>query len=369
MLRAFVKNQTDADGGQEGASTLTQQYIKNVLIDDALSKETEAERLAALAGGPRGRAAPRATRASCARPSSPSRSRSAMSKDEILEKYLNIAPFGASVYGAESAAQYYFSKPAKDLNYLEAATIAGVTQSPTKWDPVLNPEASQTRRDTRAGLDERAGLHHRRGVHRRRRDPAAGHHARHAAEAGLRGGRRRRSPAPATSATTSPRSSPTTPPSARPATSAIGLLYRGGLTITTTLDPRLQAIADAEVKNGIPVDDPSGVASAIVTVQPGTGKILSMAQNRDLRRCGHARDARGVRQLQHRRRVRRLGRLRPRLDVQAVHPARVAQAGPQPQRPGQRHRAHAEREPVRHVRPEGARTCRGPSGTPRAAPA
>lgn len=70
-----------------------------------------------------------------------------MSKEEILEKYLNIAPFGASVYGAESAAQYYFSKPALDLNYIEAATIAGVTQSPTKWDPVLNPEASQTRRD------------------------------------------------------------------------------------------------------------------------------------------------------------------------------------------------------------------------------
>ena len=72
-----------------------------------------------------------------------------MTKDEILEKYLNIAQFGASVYGAESAAQYYFSKPAKDLNYLEAATIAGVTQSPTKWDPVLNPEASAGRAATR----------------------------------------------------------------------------------------------------------------------------------------------------------------------------------------------------------------------------
>ena len=102
-----------------------------------------------------------------------------MTKDEILEKYLNIAPFGASVYGAESAAQYYFSKSAKDLNYIEAATIAGVTQSPTKWDPVLNPEASQTRRDTRPHADERAGLHHRRGVRRRRRDAAAGHHAHH----------------------------------------------------------------------------------------------------------------------------------------------------------------------------------------------
>jgi len=144
MLRAFVKNQADSDGGQEGASTLTQQYIKNVLIDAALAKETEAERLDALqdargAEGTEGYARKlREAKLAIALEKT-------MTKDEILEKYLNIAPFGASVYGAESAAQYYFGKPAKDLNYIEAATIAGVTQSPTKWDPVLNPEASQTR--------------------------------------------------------------------------------------------------------------------------------------------------------------------------------------------------------------------------------
>jgi membrane peptidoglycan carboxypeptidase len=61
----------------------------------------------------------------------------------------------------------------------------------------------------------------------------------------------------------------------------IKLLYRGGLTITTTLIPGEQAIADAEVKAGVPVDDPSGVASSIVVVEPGTGKITAMAQNRN----------------------------------------------------------------------------------------
>jgi len=59
------------------------------------------------------------------------------------------------------------------------------------------------------------------------------------------------------------------------------LLYRGGLTITTTLDRGLQAAADEEVKAGIPVDDPSGVGSAISVVQPGTGYVLAMAQNRN----------------------------------------------------------------------------------------
>jgi membrane peptidoglycan carboxypeptidase len=58
------------------------------------------------------------------------------------------------------------------------------------------------------------------------------------------------------------------------------LLLRGGLTITTTLDVGLQQMADEEVKNGIPVLDPSGVASAISVVQPGTGNVLALAQNR-----------------------------------------------------------------------------------------
>ncbi|NTW42705.1 MAG: PASTA domain-containing protein, partial [Cellulomonadaceae bacterium] len=58
------------------------------------------------------------------------------------------------------------------------------------------------------------------------------------------------------------------------------LLYQGGLTIITTLDAREQTIADTEVKAGIPVDDPEGVASAISVVEPGTGRITAMAQNR-----------------------------------------------------------------------------------------
>jgi len=57
-------------------------------------------------------------------------------------------------------------------------------------------------------------------------------------------------------------------------------LYRGGLTITTTLEPKEQRAADRSVKEGIPTKDPSGVASSIVVVQPKSGKITAMAQNR-----------------------------------------------------------------------------------------
>ena len=146
MVRAFVRNQAST-GGQQGASTLTQQYVKNVLIEAALAKDTKAEQQAALEEA-RGTEGSEGIARKLREAKLAISLEKKMTKDEILEKYLNIAQFGIKVYGAESAAQYYFSKPAKDLTYLEAATIAGVTQSPTKWDPVKNPEASQTRRNT-----------------------------------------------------------------------------------------------------------------------------------------------------------------------------------------------------------------------------
>ncbi|MEZ0447004.1 penicillin-binding protein [Cellulomonas sp. ICMP 17802] len=278
MLRAFVRNQTDDSGGQEGASTLTQQYIKNVLIDEALSKDTEAERLAALqaargASGTEGYA--RKLREAKLAIALEKRD----TKDQILEKYLNIAPFGASVYGAESAAQYYFGKPAKDLNYLEAATIAGITQSPSKWDPVLHPDASQERRNRVLLLMNQQKFITNAEYEAGRATPLASTLNVHPLKQGCAAAgdviagsgyfcdyvTKVIANDPAFGATKAER---------------IALLYRGGLTITTTLDPRLQTLADTEVKNGIPVDDPSGVASSIVTVEPGTGKILTMAQNR-----------------------------------------------------------------------------------------
>ncbi|WP_315095438.1 transglycosylase domain-containing protein [uncultured Cellulomonas sp.] len=278
MLRAFVKNQTDDSGGQEGASTLTQQYIKNVLIDAALAKETETERLEALqeARGAKG-AEGYARKLREAKLAIALEKR--QTKDEILEKYLNIAQFGASVFGVESAAQYFFTKPAKELTYLEAATIAGVTQSPTKWDPVLNPEASQERRNRVLKLMNDQGYITDEEYAAGRATPLAD--TLHPSQ--LKQGCMTAGDVVAGSGyfcdyvTKVIRNDP-----AFGATQdeRIKRLYRGGLTITTTLNPGEQAIADTEVKVGVPVDDPSGVASSIVVVEPGTGKIVAMAQNR-----------------------------------------------------------------------------------------
>jgi membrane peptidoglycan carboxypeptidase len=273
MMRAAVRNLTNP-GRTEGASTLTQQYIKNVLIEAAVRQDDLAAVDAAReADGAEGYLRKlREAKLAIALEKE-------MTKDEILESYLNIAQFGLNTYGVEAAAQRYFSTSAAQLTYLQAATIAGITQSPSAYDPIRNPEASQERRDRVLRL-----MHDQ------------GYISRDELDAGLA--------APLTD--TLVPSEPTVgcmaaeqtvsgagyfcdyvtkvirndPAFGETPEDRVDRLYRGGLTITTTLDVREQTIADQEVKNGIPVDDASGVASSIVTVEPGSGKITSMAQNR-----------------------------------------------------------------------------------------
>jgi membrane peptidoglycan carboxypeptidase len=202
-----------------------------------------------------------------------------MTKDEILEAYLNIAQFGVNTYGVQAAAQRYFSKPAAEITPVEAATIAGVTQSPTALDPIRNPEDAQRRRDVVLRLMREQG-HLSDDEYRAAvatpladtlhvSDPTVGCMAAGTAVPGsgffcdyvtkvFRND-------PAFGATESER---------------VDRLYRGGLTITTTLDPREQTAAAEELQRGIPADDPSGIATSLVTVEPGTGRITSIAQNR-----------------------------------------------------------------------------------------
>ncbi|GAA2720371.1 penicillin-binding protein [Cellulomonas aerilata] len=275
MLRAAAKNAFTDD--VQGASTLTQQYVKNVLIESAIREEDPAQREAAI------QAAREADgTAGISRKLREAKLAIAIeqryTKQEILTKYLNIAQFGASVYGVEAAAQFYFGMPASQLDFLRAATLAGVTQSPTRWDPVVNPVNSEQRRNVVLQLMLQQGFidqaQHDAGV----ATPLAAYlnvtetrlgcmTANAVANAGYFCDYVTKVIAnnPAFGETREQR---------------LQLLYRGGLTITTTMDPARQAMADAEVKAGIPVDDPSGVASAISVVEPGTGKILAMAQNR-----------------------------------------------------------------------------------------
>ena len=68
-------------------------------------------------------------------------------KDEILEAYLNVVNFGNNCQGVESAAQLYFDKSIENCSIAECAAIAGITQNPSKWNPLSYPENNKIRRE------------------------------------------------------------------------------------------------------------------------------------------------------------------------------------------------------------------------------
>jgi penicillin-binding protein 1C len=120
VVRSIADN-VRAGGFRSGGSTLTQQVIRNVYhrprtIRSKLVEMWEALRLERM-----------------------------MSKEEVLEQYLNRAPYGNQVFGAESASRWYFGKPARDLSLAEAAFLAGLPNAPTTLNPRRNPAATFTR--------------------------------------------------------------------------------------------------------------------------------------------------------------------------------------------------------------------------------
>jgi membrane peptidoglycan carboxypeptidase len=277
LLRAIVQNATDAEGEVQGGSTLTQQYVKNMLIQAALESDDPLERAQAIEAARTAEGT-----AGYARKLAEAKMAIALeqrlSKDEILERYLNIAQFGKSVYGVEAAAQYFFSVPAAEVNYLQAATIAGVTAAPSQFDPELNPEESEGRRNIVLRAMRAQGFITEAEYQQGRATPLVDTLAIGQVRLGCMAANDVANAGYFCDYVTKIISQD--PVFGETQADRARLLYRGGLTITTTLDVGLQAAADQEVKAGIPVGDPSGVASAISVVEPGTGKVLAMAQNR-----------------------------------------------------------------------------------------
>ena len=261
IVRSLATN-VESGGIEQGSSTLTMQYVKNVLVNQA----TSAEELNAARGDTAARKL-REVRYALGL-------EKVFSKGEILERYLNIAYFGAGAYGVEAASRRYFSKPAADLDLVEAATLAGIVQQPTAFDPLRNPDLSTTRRNV--VLRRMAELGY---ITQDRADRAA-----------LVPMDQILKPSVTTNGCTSSyapyfcdyviqtiRQDPTfgTTPEEREA-----FLRRGGYTIRTTLEPAAQSGAQKTVNKYIPPKDPSKRAAAISMVEPGTGRVVAMAQNR-----------------------------------------------------------------------------------------
>jgi membrane peptidoglycan carboxypeptidase len=133
-IRAMASNANSEQ--TQGGSTLTQQYVNNLLVDNAKTEEEYLDATAPTVG--------RKLRELRYALDLEQR----LTKDQILEGYLNVAYFGAGAYGVQAAAKRYFSKPAAQLSLEQAALLAGITQNPTAYDPIRNPDAARKRRDT-----------------------------------------------------------------------------------------------------------------------------------------------------------------------------------------------------------------------------
>jgi membrane peptidoglycan carboxypeptidase len=256
-LRAVVANSASGQVVQ-GASTLTQQYVKDYQL--YVTARTPADQL-------------KATEQTVARKLRDIRTslqlEQELSKDQILAGYLNIVFFGNNAYGVAAAAHTYFNTTADKLDLPQSALLAGMVNSTAAYDPVAHPQPALERRNLVINAMRDQGMI----------DP------RQAAEA---------------IATPLGIQNPLTPrPNGCISSAADGYfckyaveylteagfspdqLQRGGYTIHTTLDPAAMAQLKAAVDAVVPPQQPH-VADAMALIAPGTAKhrVLAMAANR-----------------------------------------------------------------------------------------
>ncbi len=269
VVRAAI---SDALGAQiQGASTLTEQYVKNMNLQRAYQVGDVAAEQAATAR-------------SLARKLSEMRQAIAldhtMSKNQILDSYLNITLFGENTYGIEAAAQYYFDEHAAKLTLDQAAMLAGMVQAPAVYDP-FSPDPQAIKATTQRRNEVLTRMYELGDISKAQYTTAIA--------------------APVRTHRNVPRNGCLDAGNAAyfcqyvvneiqqdQAFAALGktpeqrlaAVTGGGLKIVTTLDPQIQDEASAAVDAKIPVTDRSNLAAAAVTVQPGTGQVLAMTQNR-----------------------------------------------------------------------------------------
>ena len=262
IARAVVSNLTSS--ARSGASTLTQQYVNNLLVNN---QELTGSEKSTVSGSKDMADKIRELKYAVA-------IEKEMSKDEILEGYLNLVLFSGREYGVQAAAQRFYSVDAKDLDLQQSAMLAGMVNLPTVYNPLTNPERAKDRRDKVLGNMYRAGAITKEeydkavasGLETKESRPASGciaagddayfcDYVTHVIEADEAFGKTKED--------------------------RKNLLYRGGLKIKTTLDSKLNAKAAKDARKAIDPDAKSNkdIHSSLVSVEPGTGNILTMAQN------------------------------------------------------------------------------------------
>ncbi|CAB4947016.1 unannotated protein [freshwater metagenome] len=265
FLRATLTNVATAGNGP-GGSTITMQYVKNSLIQAATIAGDQKAIDAARAHTPDRKI--REIRYALSLEQT-------TSKEDIFAGYANLSFFGHQINGIEAASQFYFGKTAKTLSLPEGAMLAAMLKAPENYRP-----------DSAANLDRAKGR--RNYVIQNMADK--GYISQPEADA-----------AKATPVTTNITKVPTgceanqqsaffcdyviwtirNSPEFGPTLADRELkLKTGGLDIYTTMNLKLQTVADAATKKWVPMSDPNGIGSASVSIEVGTGRVLAMAQNR-----------------------------------------------------------------------------------------
>ena len=210
----------------QGGSTLTQQYVKMVQIEEAEEGGDQAG-VEAAQDGTYGRKIRELRYAISVEKT--------LTKDEILERYLNIAYFGDGAYGIEVAAEHYFGTTADEADASpQAALLAGLVQNPTAFNPVAHRRAALQRRDVVLNRMAELGViterrRRPRPSKRVRQEEGQDHHQRLPGQ-----------PTTRSSATTSTARCADAEPGRQPSRSASRRVKRGGLTIKTAIDPTTQ---------------------------------------------------------------------------------------------------------------------------------
>ena len=239
LVRAVVTN-VRTGGIAQGGSTLTQQYVKSAFVGDEqtlLRKVREAVISIQLERD--------------------------VSKDEILERYLNEVYFGQGAYGIEAAAQTYFDVSASELDAAQGATLAQLLPAPSVRNPVADPQGARSRRDALLIRMAEVG----------RLDAATARDARASdLEVAPRRGVETRAPA-------------FTDHVRRQLEHAFGdeVTLTGALQVRTSLDLAAQEQLDAVAAERVPGDEHPDVDSAMVALDPRSGEVLAMHGGRDRR--------------------------------------------------------------------------------------
>lgn len=223
-------------GKRHGGSTITQQYVVNAFVEreNTLTRKVKEAMLAY-------------------------RVEKELSKDEILELYLNTIYFGHGAYGVESASEVYFGKTVEKLTLAEAAMIAGVIKSPGRYSPYLDPDAAKNRRDTvLTQMNEQGYITD---------DELKAAEAEKIVTVGLKH-----------AATSAPYFVEYVKAQLTEEYGAEAL-YRSGIKVKTTIDLRMQRAAEKAIAENL--DRPEDPSVALVAINPVTGEILAMVGGRD----------------------------------------------------------------------------------------